>query len=175
MKLIVGLGNPGNEYAKTRHNAGFLVLDELANRLAVSFSGKIALKGEVGEAPNEKLVLLKPSTFMNLSGEAVKAAAAKYRIAPKDILIVLDDADIAFSELRLRESGSAAGHNGMKSILEQFPADTSVARLKVGIGRDESGHMPLDEWVLAKWTKEEAAALPNLVSKAADKAQEWYG
>ena len=171
MKLIVGLGNPGNEYAKTRHNAGFLVIDELANRLAISFSTKKALKGEVAEAAHEHVVLLKPGTFMNLSGEAVKAATTKYRVEPKDVLVVLDDADIAFAELRFRTSGSAAGHNGMKSILEQFPADTAIARLKVGIGRSSNPEMPLDAWVLAKWTKEEAAALPDIVSKAADRAR----
>lgn len=175
MRLIVGLGNPGNEYARTRHNAGFLAVDELANRLAVTFLTKKALKGAVAEAPHEHVVLLKPDTFMNLSGEAVRAAATRYRVEPKDILVVLDDADMSFGELRFRTGGSAAGHNGMKSILEQFPADTAIARVKVGIGRDPAGHMALDEWVLAKWTKDEASALPDLVAKAADRAQEWYG
>jgi peptidyl-tRNA hydrolase, PTH1 family len=174
MKLIVGLGNPGKEYEKTRHNAGFLVLDEIARRLSVEFSPKSALKGDVAEAKESKIVLLKPDTFMNRSGEAVKAVATKYRVQPADILVILDDADLGFGDIRFREGGSAAGHNGMKSILEHFPS-ADIKRVKVGIGRDPNGKMELDAWVLGKWTREEAAELPEMIETAAAKARDWYG
>ncbi|OGL67158.1 aminoacyl-tRNA hydrolase [Candidatus Uhrbacteria bacterium RIFCSPHIGHO2_01_FULL_63_20] len=173
MKLIVGLGNPGNEYARTRHNAGFLVVDELARRLDLSLAEKKPLKGEVAEG--EGIVLLKPLTFMNLSGESVKAAVAKFRLKPFDILVVLDDADLPLGEIRFREGGSAGGHNGLKSILEQFPADTDIARLRIGIGRPPDGRTELDDWVLGKWSKEETAALADIVSNAVDQATTWYG
>lgn len=175
MKLIIGLGNPGNEYAKTRHNAGFLACDELARRLGVSFAQKKALKGDVAEAPEAGVVLLKPGTFMNLSGEAMAAAMKKWDLSPADLLVIHDEADLPFGEVRAKEGGGTAGHNGLKSIKEHLPAGAEFARVRVGIGRDPGGHMPLDEWVLAKWTKDETAALSDLVAKAADRAQEWYG
>jgi len=174
MKLIVGLGNPGPEYARTRHNAGFLVLDEIAKRLSVTFAEKSALKGRVADAATSKIILLKPDTFMNLSGEAVKATAAKYRVKPPDILVILDDADLGFGDVRFREGGSAAGHNGMKSVLEQFPAGTDIKRVKVGIGRGDNPKVPLDAFVLGKWTRDEEAELPEVVETAAAKAREWY-
>ncbi len=154
MLLIVGLGNPGPEYAHTRHNVGFLVADELTKR---GISAKI----------------LKPDTFMNRSGDAVAKMLRQSNMGPEHILVLYDDADISFGDLRFRKGGSHGGHNGMRSILAIFPEGTDVARLKIGIGRPENPNIPLDEWVLGRWSKGEQTALPELIQKAADRAEEW--
>jgi len=175
MKLIVGLGNPGTEYENTRHNAGFLAVEELAKRLGVSLSEKKALKGDVAESAEAKVVLLKPDTFMNLSGEAVKLAMKKWNVSPENLLVIHDEADLPFGDVRVKTGGGTAGHNGLKSIVEHLPAATEFARVRVGIGRGDNPQVPLDAFVLAKWTKEEEAKLPDIIKAAADKAQEWYG
>jgi PTH1 family peptidyl-tRNA hydrolase len=175
MKLIVGLGNPGTEYENTRHNAGFLAVDEIAKRLGVSFSEKKALKGDVAEAPEPKVVLMKPDTFMNLSGEAVAAAMKKWGVSPENVLVIHDEADLAFGDVRMKTGGGTAGHNGLKSIVEHLPAGTEFDRVRVGIGRGDNPNVPLDAFVLAKWTKEEDAMLPGIIQMTADKAEEWYG
>jgi PTH1 family peptidyl-tRNA hydrolase len=175
MKLIVGLGNPGKEYEQTRHNAGFLVIDELARRLGAEFCTKKACNAELVEARHgsEKILFVKPQTFMNLSGDTVRAIRANNDLEPKDILVVLDEADIPFGELRMRPGGGSAGHNGMKSIMALFPAGTEIPRLRIGIGRSPNPEMPLDAWVLNKWSKEEAEKLPTIISKAADEVEAW--
>lgn len=175
MKLIVGLGNPGKEYEKTRHNAGFLVMDELARRLSAKFCVKKAMDAEVMEARHgaEKVLFVKPQTFMNLSGATVRAVMANNTLEPKDILVVLDEADIPFGELRIRPGGGTAGHNGMKSIMGLFPAGTDIPRLRVGIGRSPNPEIPLDVWVLGKWSAEEAEKLPEIITKAADEVEAW--
>ena len=155
MKLIVGLGNPGKEYANTRHNIGFLVADELEKR-----GLPVGVK------------LLRPDTFMNLSGEAVVKATRQTNLKPADILVVYDDADIPFGEIRFRSSGSSGGHNGMQSIIESL-GTSDVPRVRVGIGRDPEGHMPLDAWVLGKWSKEEKSGLTDAIVKAADRVMAW--
>ena len=154
MKLVVGLGNPGKKYEKTRHNVGFLVVDDLAKR---DLSG---------------VKFLKPDTYMNLSGQAVAAAIRQSNIGPEDILVVYDDADIAFGEIRFRSGGSSGGHNGMKSIIELL-GTSDVARVRVGIGRGENPNIPLDEYVLGTWSAEEKKTLPNLIAAAADRVVQW--
>ncbi len=170
MRLIIGLGNPGQEYARTRHNVGFLVLDELANRTRAKFRPSENLKGDVAEITlnSARAILLKPNTFMNLSGEAVKLAMKKYSIEPQDLLVVFDDADLPLGEMRQTGNGSG-GHNGMKSILQIFPEGTLVPRLRVGIGRPHEVQIQLDTWVLGKWSTEEEAKLPSLIKAAADR------
>lgn len=152
--LIVGLGNPGNEYAYTRHNIGFLVADELARR---GITAKI----------------LKPDTYMNRSGEAVAKLLRQSNMTAADILVLYDDADLPFGDLRFRKGGSHGGHNGMRSILGLFPEGTDVSRLKIGIGRPENPNVPLEDWVLGRWSKGEEAALPELIRSAANQAEEW--
>ena len=175
MKLIVGLGNTGRQYENTRHNAGFLVVDELAKRLGATFCVKKNLDSEVVEVRQgtEKILFIKPQTFMNLSGDAVRAVMANNTLEPKDILVILDEADIPFGETRLRPGGGSAGHNGMKSIQALFPAGTDIPRLRIGIGRSTNPEIPLDAWVLSQWSAEEQEKLPAIIAKAADEAEAW--
>lgn len=137
MKMIVGLGNPGSEYAQTRHNVGFMLVDKLASDLKVDVTKKKfnALIGE-SQIKGEKIILVKPQTYMNLSGEAVGALARWYKISPVDIVVIYDDMDLPLGKLRLRAFGGAGGHNGMKSLIsvlgtEKFP------RMRIGIGRSQ--------------------------------------
>lgn len=170
MKLIVGLGNPGREYDRTRHNIGFMVVDELYRRLnepgyRARFKG-LAAEGIVGA---DKVTLLKPLTFMNLSGQSVSEAVRWYHLALEDVLIVADDLDLPFGTLRLRARGSAGGHNGLASIFEQLGTN-EVARLKIGIGR---GSNTAYSHVLGRFTAEQEAELPFLLGNAADAVENW--
>ncbi len=163
MKLIVGLGNPGGQYSETRHNVGFLLLDCLAEDLNLDFRPKF--QGLVTEIKvnEEKVFLLKPQTFMNLSGRSVREIAQFFKIAPEDILVVYDDMDLPTGRLRLRSSGSAGGHNGIKSIIGEMGTE-SFWRLKVGIGRPPAG-WDSARYVLAPFTKEEIPVLEETLEK----------
>ena len=163
-RLIVGLGNPGPKYAGTRHNAGFLVVDELARRAAVGFCFEPKWDAEI--APFGGRMLMKPQTFMNLSGEAVQNYVQYHRINHSEILIVLDDAAIPLGELRLRPSGSAGGHNGLESVLIHLSSE-AVPRLRFGIG---SASGALIDHVLGKFEPWELGAAEDSVSRAADAA-----
>jgi PTH1 family peptidyl-tRNA hydrolase len=168
--MIVGLGNPGREYAATRHNLGFVVVDEIGRRLSASErrSRFRAHLTEVFDA-GQKLILLKPQTYMNLSGTAVREAAHWYKIAPADVLVVVDDIDLPFGALRMRPEGGSGGHNGLKSIMAELGSE-SFPRFRIGIGRGR-GHATRQ--VLGRFTAEEERALPELVSTAADCALDW--
>jgi PTH1 family peptidyl-tRNA hydrolase len=165
--LIVGLGNPGPEYKLNRHNAGFMVLDELAARLGESFR-KVQQQALVTPARHgdERLVLAKPRTFMNLSGQAVGALARFYKVPMERILVVYDDADLAFKALRLRPEGGAAGQKGMRSIIEHL-GTKAFPRLRVGIGRPR-GRMSTPSHVLQDFSKQEQEELPFLLGRAVD-------
>jgi PTH1 family peptidyl-tRNA hydrolase len=164
-RLIVGLGNPGRQYSGTRHNAGFLVVDELARRFAVEFRFEPKWDAEVALCGGR--MLMKPQTFMNLSGEAVENYAHYHRVDPSEVLAVLDDAAIPLGELRLRPSGSAGGHNGLESVLIHL-ATESVPRLRFGIG---SASGALVDHVLGKFQPSEFPAVEASVSRAADAAE----
>ena len=153
MKLIVGLGNIGREYENTRHNIGFMVVDELARRLGVSF-GKEDRSAYMAEyrAP-EKIIIIKPTTYMNLSGVAVGAYANFYHIDPDDIAVIQDDMDMPVGQLRIRRKGSAGGHNGIASILEHV--GNGFARYRLGIGPKVPSQMDLKDFVLGKFTPEQ--------------------
>jgi len=151
MKLIVGLGNPGPEYANTRHNVGFLVVDELVRR----------------GLDRAKARTLKPDTFMNLSGTAVAAALRQSNMTAKDVIVAYDDADLAFGDIRVRTEGGSAGHNGIKSLIEHL-GTPEFTRVRVGIGRSENPNVPLEDWVLGKWSVDEQSKLEEAVAKAAD-------
>ena len=149
-KLVVGLGNPGKEYAATRHNIGFAVLDGLAGKLDCSFRRKWRFSAEVAEAvvgAAGKVVLAKPRTYMNRSGLAVAALLNWLKLEPTEVLVVVDDADLPLGQIRLRASGGSGGHNGLRSIIEALGGDEGFARLRVGIGRaaplgtDITGHV----------------------------------
>lgn len=166
MKLIVGLGNIGREYENTRHNIGFMVVDELARRLGVSF-GKEDRSAYMAEyrAP-EKIIIIKPTTYMNLSGVAVGAYANFYHINPDDIAVIQDDMDMPVGQLRIRRKGSAGGHNGIKSIIahlgtQEFP------RVKVGVG-EKPPRMDLADYVLGHFSAEEKKIMEQAVKEAAD-------
>ncbi len=169
-RLVIGLGNPGQRYANTRHNAGFFVVDELARRLNAPESRK-RFKGEVSEARrgNEKFILVQPQTFMNESGLTVREAVQWYKPDLSQVLIVVDDLDIPFGELRLRQRGSAGGHNGLKSIIGTLGTQ-DFARLRVGIGRGKNATVA---HVLSRFAPEEEAELPVLIATAADVVELW--
>ena len=166
-RLIVGLGNPGNSYQDTRHNIGFMVMDVLAVRLGTAFQVEKRWESHVAKFAGGFLV--KPQTYMNLSGRAVGNVGRFYKIPPQETLVVFDDVDLPLGRLRLRNSGSAAGHNGLKSLIltlgtDQFP------RVKVGIGAD-NGRPAGDRLVghvLGKFSDEEKAAVAQAVDRAAD-------
>ena len=168
MKLIVGLGNPGKEYENTRHNAGFSVLDAIAEYCHVEvtqkkFKALIALTRIDGE----QVLLMKPQTYMNLSGEAVVEAMKFYRLQAKDILVIYDDMDMPVGKIRLREKGSAGGQNGMKNIIAHLHTQ-EFNRIRVGIGKD--ARVPVVNWVLGKIRKEEQEAFKKAVEQARDAA-----
>ena len=165
--LIVGLGNPGNRYELTPHNIGFHVVDRLAERLNVRISQRTcnALVG-FGREGDSKLVLAKPQTFMNLSGQAVGALVKFYKVPFDQILVVYDDADLPLGTLRMRPSGGSAGQKGIGSILERLGTQ-DIPRLRFGIGRPP-GRMPASAYVLQDFGKDDLEFLPELLNRSAD-------
>lgn len=156
MYLIVGLGNPGKEYEHTRHNVGFDIIDLFADKYNISIN-RIKFKGVYGETNinGEKVVLLKPQTFMNLSGESVKEVADFYKIPNENIIVVYDDISLDVGSLRIRQKGSAGGHNGIKNIIANMSTDV-FPRIKVGVGKPEHD---LVNHVLGKFSKEQREQL----------------
>jgi PTH1 family peptidyl-tRNA hydrolase len=170
VKIIVGLGNPGREYATTRHNLGFMVIDEIARRLP-PVERRNRFRAEVLEifASGEKIILLKPQTYMNLSGVSVREAMRWYRIPAEETLVVADDIDLVFGAIRMRASGGSGGHNGLKSIIAEIGTE-AFPRLRMGIGRGR-GHATRQ--VLGRFNPEEETLLPEFVSAGADCALAW--
>lgn len=158
MRLIVGLGNPGEKYENTRHNAGFMALDKYASENGLTFKHELKLKGMVCvvNKNGEKTVLLKPMTYMNLSGESVIACMQYYKIDKDDVLIFCDDLDSKLGRVRLRAKGSAGGHNGLKSIVQHIKTE-EYKRVKIGI--DRSPVIPVIDWVLKKFSTDELISL----------------
>ncbi len=167
MWLIVGLGNPGAEYERTRHNCGFLTIDELAERagrqLKTSECQALTSKAQIG---NFEALLIKPQTYMNLSGVAVSALAKKYEVKHERILIISDDVAIPFGTFRVRQQGSAGGQNGLKSIIKELGTQ-NFPRLRVGIAPDHPIRN-LSDFVLGEFTKTERATLSEVIDQAAD-------
>lgn len=165
-RLIVGLGNPGPKYTWTRHNAGFIVLDRFAALAGIpvtkkSFSG---LFGE-GNHKGNRLLLLKPQTYMNLSGRSVAAALRFHKLEISDLLVIHDELDIPFGQIKLKTGGGHGGHNGLRSLHQEL-GNGNYPRLRVGIGRPENGNMA--DYVLTNFARDELAALPQLVDGAVD-------
>lgn len=167
MKLIIGLGNPGKEYEMTRHNIGWMALDRLAKEwnIDVTKSKYRALYGE-GTVRGEKVVLLKPMTYMNLSGESLSQAMQWYKPDLKDIVVLYDDMDIPLGKLRLRTKGSPGGHNGIKSLVQHLGTQ-EFNRVRMGIGRPHPGSDVIKH-VLTNFRKEEVEEVENAVSKIGD-------
>ena len=157
--VIVGLGNPGPAYALTRHNAGFLALDRFAERLGVRID-RTRFRALTGEADwmGHHVLLLKPQTFMNLSGESVREAAAFYKIPPENVIVICDDVNFDVGRLRVRAKGSDGGHNGIKNIIYQLQSD-GFPRVRVGVGVKPHPDYDLANWVLSPFSKEEMATL----------------
>jgi len=175
VKVVIGLGNPGSQYERTRHNVGWLVLDRLAERagLAGRHKAKDAAVTVRGRHQGIDLVLVKPTTYMNLSGVAVRKVLARERVPLADILIVVDDFDLPFGRLRMRAEGSAGTHNGLRSIVAEMGTQ-KWARLRVGIGVGTDGHGgSARDHVLATFTGEEMRVLPEVLDAAADAVEVW--
>lgn len=174
--VVVGLGNPGEEYAKTRHNVGFDVLDVLAKRYGASFERSNLLTGLVATAspegfPAARVRLVKPTTYMNLCGPAYARALKVFEVVPAGALVVLDDFALDFGRLRMRAEGSSGGHNGLKSI-EGSIGSPAYPRLRVGIGPVPSGRDPAD-FVLSRYNAAERKELPFVLETAADAVEAW--
>ena len=168
--LVVGLGNPGARYESTRHNMGFLALDRLAEREKLRFN-KLRFKAWTAEwkLGEDKVLVMKPQTYMNLSGESVGAAARFYKIPADHILVVSDDISLPVGKLRLRSAGSAGGHNGLKNIIQHLGTDR-FPRIKVGVGMPEHPDHEMIDWVTGKPQGEEAKLLRQTLDRAADAA-----
>lgn len=161
--MVVGLGNPGKEYELTRHNAGFLALDEFARKNdAGSWVSKKDLKAQISQLTlaDKRVILVKPQTFMNNSGEAVQAVQHFYKITPSDILVVHDELDVTWGQLRTRFGGGSAGHNGLKSIIQHIGED--FGRLRIGIRNEYTDNAESADFVLAAFSKDEQAQLPAM-------------
>jgi len=169
--MIVGLGNPGRQYENTRHNVGFMALDAIAEKNHCEVK-RIKYKGLTGECriAGKRVLLLKPSTFMNLSGQSVTEAMSFYKLSPEQVLILFDDINLAPGRLRIRRKGSDGGHNGMKNIIylsgsDQFP------RVKIGVGQKPHPDYDLKDWVLSRFTSQEIKDLSPALDNAAAAAE----
>ena len=168
MKLVVGLGNPGREYDKTRHNVGFEVLDELVRRTGATLRRGWTVPAWTGKAEIEGkgVLLVKPRTFMNRSGQAVAAAMRKRGLEPVDVIVVLDDLELARGQIRIRKKGGAGGHKGLRSVIEALGTE-DFTRVRVGVGPRPAGEDLVDH-VLARFTAEERREVEKAVEVAAD-------
>ena len=165
MWLIAGLGNPGSRYEKTRHNAGFLVLEELVERLQLEFKEKEDFKISKGSLGDEKIILLEPLTFMNRSGVAVRKIMQKSNVSPERLIVIHDDLDLECGNLKIRKKGSSGGHKGIESIIQNIGTREFI-RVKVGIGRDP--FVPTEKYVLSRFRKDEMPVIKEAIAKAAE-------
>jgi peptidyl-tRNA hydrolase, PTH1 family len=172
LKLIAGLGNPGKDYEHTRHNIGFMIIDELAERLNIRLD-KTKFNGLYGQGVvhGEKVILLKPLTYMNLSGESIRPLMDYYDIDIEDFLVIYDDLDLPQGKIRLRTKGSAGGHNGIKSIQHHLKTQ-EFKRIRVGIDRPQNG-MKVTDYVLGRFTNEEMVLLKEAIHKSVLASEEW--
>jgi PTH1 family peptidyl-tRNA hydrolase len=173
LHLIVGLGNPGAEYARTRHNAGFLAVERLAGRWQAGWTYEKRFNARIARVERDgvRALLCEPQTYMNSSGEAVGPLMAFYRLPPGRLLAVVDDADLPLGELRLRPRGSSGGHHGLES-LEQHLGTRDFARLRIGIGRAAGGR-EITDYVLGRFAPAEAAMADRAIAAAGDQAECW--
>ena len=173
LHLIVGLGNPGAEYAKTRHNAGFLLVEKLAARWKTDWTNERKFDARIAnaECSGRKILLCEPQTFMNLSGETVGELKNFHQLPLKQLMVAVDDADLPLGEIRLRTSGSSGGHHGLESI-EQHLASREFARLRIGIGRKD-GSREITNYVLGKFDSSESELLKKVLERASNQIETW--
>lgn len=166
--MLVCLGNPGDQYENTRHNVGFMVADQLGERYRLPIQ-KLKFKAltNVFTISGEKVLVMKPVTYMNLSGEAVGEAARFYKLPPERVLVISDDVSLPLGKLRIRKGGSAGGHNGLKSIIQHLGTD-QFPRIKVGVGQKPHPDYDMADWVLSKFAGEDLKTITEAIRKAAD-------
>lgn len=166
--IVVGLGNPGDKYFYTRHNTGFLALDHISDTASAKID-RAKFKAICGEATvgGKRVLLMKPQTFMNLSGEAVAEAANFYKIPTENVIVIFDDISLPVGKLRIRRNGSAGGHNGIKSIIACLGGD-NFPRIKIGVGEKPHPDFDLADWVLSEFTKDEKVKLSEAFKRAND-------
>src|SRR5687767_12029129 len=166
--LIAGLGNPGQRYASTRHNVGFLVVDELARRHGLRLAGRQANAHYArGDVAGRKVILAQPQTYMNNSGQAVRALASYYKVPPERVLIIYDDVALPTGTIRIREKGTSAGHNGVKSVIQHMRTE-AIPRIRVGVDRPNDPRHGQIDWVLGHFSKEEQPVIRDAIGRAAD-------
>lgn len=172
--LIVGLGNPGSEYARTRHNAGFMAVDRLAERRRAGWKNEPRFQAQLARAEFEgrRAVLCKPQTFMNLSGAAVQAVAAYHKVSADQLLVVVDDADLPLGNIRMRPSGSTGGHHGLESV-EKHLGTREYPRLRIGIGRRSDGAREITGYVLGRFDSAEMAWVNAILGRVCDQIERW--
>lgn len=172
MKIIIGLGNPGKQYEKTRHNIGFEVIDDLSRAWGIELN-QAKHKGlyGVGHVNGERVLLLKPLTYMNLSGESISAVMNFFKVEVDDIVILYDDLDMPVGKVRLRQKGSAGGHNGIKSTIAHLGTQ-EFNRIRIGIGRPE-GQRAITDYVLGRFTAEEWTTMDSAINHCRKACEEW--
>lgn len=165
-RIIIGLGNPGKEYERTRHNAGFMIVEAFAKAHGMTWKHEPTLRSMIAEGniDGTKVVLVKPTTYMNASGQAVRAVLERFHVSAPSILVISDDVDLPLGSMRYRTAGGPGGHNGLKSLIASLGTQ-EFARLKIGVGAP-SEHVPLEEYVLGKFVKEEHGVIDRVVIKA---------
>ena len=172
MKIIVGLGNPGKQYEATRHNIGFHVIDELSKRLDIPLTqSKFNGMYGIGHVGTEKVMLLKPLTYMNLSGECIVPMMDYYEVNDDEIVVIYDDLDLQVGKLRLRQKGSAGGHNGIKSIIQHLGSQ-EFNRIRIGVDRPKNG-MKVPDYVLSNFSEDEKIEMIHAVKNSANACEDW--
>jgi len=172
MKIIVGLGNPGKQYEATRHNIGFRVIDELSKRLDIPLTqSKFNGMYGIGHVGTEKVMLLKPLTYMNLSGECIVPMMDYYEVNDDEIVVIYDDLDLQVGKLRLRQKGSAGGHNGIKSIIQHLGSQ-EFNRIRIGVDRPKNG-MKVPDYVLSNFSEDEKIEMIHAVKNSANACEDW--
>lgn len=172
MKLIVGLGNPGRQYTKSRHNIGFMAIDHLARELTIDVTKrKYNARYGKGSLDGEDILLVKPQTFMNLSGTSIRSFAAYFKIRPEDVLVIVDDVHIPFKKVRIRANSSAGGHNGLQSVIDEL-GTKSFVRLRVGVSSPPE-NIDRKDYVLSDFSKEEQANIPKLLEHVGEVSCAW--
>lgn len=168
-KLVVGLGNPGDKYAGSRHNAGWRILDAYAAKRSARFRKATQYQADIAE--DGDIWLVKPQTFMNASGAAVAPAAQYYKVSPEDVLVVSDDLDLPYGSIRYRGEGGAGGQRGLEDVIEKL-GTSGIPRLRIGIGRPAEGWSATD-YVLAPFTEEEDKGIQGVIDEAIEKIEDW--